>query len=173
MKISTMMKAVVLSLVLGTPAFANSDSSAVDANAMATVVKSSKGVMIRVPVNEQGQELAAGSEMRVVNDAATSSDTAKSVWDNGLDASKGPRVDSSTSADSSTHGWRRWGWNNWVGYNWGWYAPYYYTTYYPTYYYGDYVYNYGVPTYYNYYAPGYYYSYPAWGYRYYYYPRGW
>ena len=173
MKISKIFTSAVLFLMLGVPAFSASDSSAVDANAMAAAVKSSSGVMIRVPVDAQGRELAAASELRVVSDVATASDSAKlpEIWAKGVDATSNPQVDSSTNSDSSTN---RWGWNTWRPYNYGWYNSYYYNYYTPGYYYNGYTWNYGAPYYYNYYNPYVYNNvYPAWGWRYYYYPRGW
>ena len=155
----------------GLEARADSDSSAMSAVALTSSVQGSAAVMIRVPVDEQGRELAIASELRVIQqETSNSSAGLQNQWNTGLDVSTAPVVDSSTDADSST----RWGWNSWHPYSGNWYNPYYYNNYRPTYYYGGYNYNYGYPTYGNFYQPfmynGYY---PAWGYRYYYYPRHW
>lgn len=173
MKILRQISFVLLSAVAGSAAFADSDSSALDPVAVTSAVKASTGVMIRVPVDEQGRELAAGSELRVVSDAATSANVSSlpGIWSKGSDVSAAGSGDSSTDSDSSTC---HWGWNNWRVNNWGWYNNGYYNNYYPTYYYGGYTYNYSAPYYYNYYRPFVYNNYyPAWGYRYYYYARGW
>lgn len=175
MKLIKTLSSSLFAVVLSASAFADSDSSTVDSSTMAAHVQASKGVMIRVPVDQQGRELAAASEIRVVGDAATQSTGANlaDIWNRGVDATKVPQVDSSTSSDSSTSAWR-WGWNPWRPYNWGWYNPYYYNNYYPMYYNYGYTYNYGYPVYYNYYNPYVYNGvYPVWGWRYYYYPRVW
>lgn len=157
-------------VALGSPVFADRDSNAMSPEAVTTAVRTSDGVMIRVPVDEQGRELAIAAEMRVVDSSASSPSDLPSVWTSGTDMTNVPQVDSSTDSDSSTN----WGWGTWHPHLSHWYPAYYYNSYVPAYYYGGYAYNYGNPVYGNYYAPFVYGStYPAWGYRYYYYPRFW
>lgn len=148
------------------------DSSSIDANKVTAAVQNSTGVMMRVPVDENGRELTAGTELRVTNASGVDAAAANlpNIWDSALDVTKVPQKDSSTAdhGDSST----RWGWNSYyVGV--GWNNNYYYNWYTPTYYYGGYSYTYGNPYYYNVYRPYYYNGYNVYGYRYYYYGRRW
>lgn len=172
MKVLSMFGAAVLALTSLSAHADNGDSSSIDARAVTAAVQNSTGVMMRVPVDESGRELTSAAELRVVNakDSDTSAANLANLWGSALDVSKVPQKDSSTdSGDSSTH----WGWNRWY-YGGGWNSNYYYYNYYrPTYYYGGYNYTYGNPYYYNYYQPYYYNGYNCWGYRYYYYGRGW
>ena len=173
MRFGNIFTATIVALGLNSLALGSSDSVLSDSSAMVTVVKSSKGAMIRVPVDNEGRELLSAAELRVVNDSVTKNDTSKlpQAWDRGLDVTNAPVRDSSTSSDSSTRG-HFWGWNPWRWNYVGWYNPYYYTGYWPSYYYNGYTYSYGAPYYYNYYYPSYFDS-PYWGYRYYYYPASW
>jgi hypothetical protein len=155
-----------------TAGLADEDSSA-DAQARFTqTVEDAGGVVLRVPINEQGQELASAAEMRVVSGDVDTSTNLPEAFRTGVDAGQAPALggDSSTDADSSTYGW----YGGWRGY--GWYPSYYYNSYYPRYYsYGNY-YNFGYPYYrnyyynsyrpnWNYYGLGNYYGYRYYGYR--------
>lgn len=145
-----------------------------DSSAVTSAVKASKGAMIRVPINDAGQELLSGAELRLLSETMSKDEASNmpQAWEAGVDVTKSPMADSSTSADVSTHG-HFWGWNAWRWSNVGWYTPYYYAGYWPSYYYGGYTYSYGSPYYYNYYYPSYFDNNPYWGYRYYYYPASW
>ena len=174
MKIGYALMASILALGLTPLGFAADETGVKDSSAMVGAVKSSKAAIIRVPIDDQGRELLSSAEMRLVQESVASSDqsTIPKVWENGLHVANTPTVDSSTSGDTSTHGYR-YGWNPWYWGNAGWYAPNYYTGYWPSYYYNGYSYSYGSPYYYNYYSPSYVNNYPAWGHRYYYYPAAW
>ena len=169
MRYSGKLATMVFALALSGPVMADPDSNAMSPEAATAAVRASDGVMIRVPVDDQGRELAVASELRVIDTNAAAPSDLPSVWDSGTDMSRVPQVDSSTDADSSTF----WGWHSWRSNVNNWYPAYYYNSYVPAYYYGGYAYNYGYPVYGNYYAPFVYGGYPAWGYRYYYYPRFW
>lgn len=147
---------------------ADRDSSAIDSQALTSLVQESTGVVLKVPINAQGEELRSGTELRVVNatNMSTRSENLPNVWSAGVDSSNTPQVDSSTdSGDSST-----WGWNRWNNY-YGWSNNCYSNWYQPTYYYYGTNYNYGYYNYYNHYQPYYYNGYNYAGYRYYYYIR--
>jgi hypothetical protein len=154
-------------------AWADDDSSADASGGYTEYVKQSEAVVIKVPINERGEELVEAAEMRTyAGDAVTSSDNVKikAAFEVGETIEGTPQLsDGDISRDSSTWGWRGWhgrhGYN--YGYNYGYYNNYYYN-YSPSYYGGGGYYNYGSPYYYdNYnYGGGSYY-----GYRYYYYPR--
>ena len=166
---------VVLSL--GLP-FASAALAAPDSNADADggfhkTVAHSSAVMIKVPIDQHGDENTNAAEMRLITNGskAQPADFA-SAWAAGTDVSKQPVVtkpgaagDTSTATDSST--WGSWGWGNWYG--WGWSYDFYYT-YQPFYYYYPAYYYYSTPFYYSYYGG---YGSPYWGYRYYYYPACW
>jgi hypothetical protein len=160
----------VIAVAVSAVSFADTDSSAIDSRAMTAKIEHSTGVVLRVPINAAGQELGEAAEMRVVKSADSSTSSSQdlvSLFNAGVDASKVPQLDSSTtSGDTSTcWGWRRW------NYGYGWNNRYYYTNYQPTYYYYGNTYNYSYRSYYNYYSPYYYNNYNCWGYRYYYYYR--
>lgn len=169
MRHSGKLATMVFALALSGPVMADHDSSAISPEAVTSAVRASDGVMIRVPVDDQGRELAGASELRAIDTNASAPSDLPSVWNAGTDMTNVPQVDSSTDADSSTF----WGWHSWRPYVNNWYPAYYYNSFVPAYYYGGYAYNYGYPVYGNYYAPFVYGGYPAWGYRYYYYPRFW
>ena len=153
-------------LVLGSATAAlaaNGGDSDADASAgFVKTVQQSTAVMIRVPVNDKGQENTDAAELRVYTgpDASTSSNLA-AAFEAAKPANSQPSVSAADiSKDSSTHGW--YGWNRC-----GWQTNYYYY-YQPTYYCGGSYYRYYQPTYYTYYTqPNY------CGYRYYYYHRYW
>ena len=154
--------------------FADSDSSAMDSSTMTAVVENSGAVMIRVPVDADGHELSSAAEMRVT--AAVDASTLAALptaWNDGIDMTRAPILDSSTDSDSSTN---HSGWNQWNNYNSGWGNTNYnrnscYNNYRPVYYnYGN-QYSYSNPRYYNTYQPFNYGNYSCHGYSYYYYPR--
>jgi len=150
-------------LMLGLAASANADDSNADAPiGFAAAASGAQGVILRVPVNERGEENTDAAEIRFLHESMSglSEAAVATAWDRAITAEaddtllgrSGPQVD--PRADSSTWGWNWWRWNGWV-------RPYYYATYWPTFYYnGWYRYNY--------------YSYWNWGYyRYYYYNWYW
>lgn len=160
--------ALIGSLCFGAvPLFGDGDSSS-DAPGWAQRVQASQGVVVRVPVNDRGEELTSAATARLSD--STSSQTAgagiKAAYENGTDLSNAGRLSdtsTNTSRDSST-----WGWYSW-NYDYGWRNNYYYDSYRPYYTYGGNYWYYGNPYSYSYYYPSDYY----WGYNYYYYPRYW
>lgn len=163
----------ILLMIGSALAFADTDSSAIDERALTAAVQQSSGVMMKVPVDAQGQELPGAAELRVVNAESSSTDAANlpALWNTGVDASSAPQQDTNVTTgdgDSSTN--RFWGWNRWRG-GWGWTPNVYYNWYRPVYVNRGVYYNYGRPYYYNNYYPYNYRGYNYWGYRYYYYPR--
>ena len=184
MKMSQFLKSAVLglSLVAAAPAFASDDSSA-DAAPGFRDASTSAGVLIRVPIDEQGRELTNAAEMRVHKGANLGNQSVdlKAVFDSATSIpAEAVARDSSTSAsgDSSTNhsgyndGYNSCnnGWSSWYG-NSGWQPSYYYSSYTPTYYYYSTTYSYSQPQYYNYYTN--YNSCDYYGYRYYYYQHSW
>lgn len=171
-KILKAVLSVAMTAGLSATAFSQGDSSA-DASGFSDV-QASTGVMIRVPINAQGQELSSAAELRVYKDSDTSApadlfsafaaatavnssqvasagDTSTSYGDNGWDDYRG-------GSYYNNYGSNRYG---------GWQSNNYYYNYQPTYnYYGN-CYSYSRPYYHDYYSHGggYY------GYRYYYYSR--
>lgn len=144
------------------------DSSADVDGGFNRLVRSSEAVMIRVPINDRGQENTGAAEIRVHqgDGQVGAPQDFVTAWDSSQDGSNQPvqSLDDSDTSDSSTW-W--WGWRAWRHH--GWYNNYYYS-YRPAYfYYGNY-YSYSTPYYYNNY---YGYTSPVYGYRYYYYPRYW
>jgi hypothetical protein len=100
------------------PMLANDDSSAMDSSTMTAAVENSSGVMIRVPFDAEGHELTAAAEMRVTGSFDSSTQGAlPATWENGVDMTTAPQLDSSTDSDSSTN---HSGWNQWSSNNWGW-----------------------------------------------------
>jgi hypothetical protein len=151
-------------LLLGAPLAQAADDRDTSADASHAAVSDSGGVILRVPINAQGEENTDAAELAVTSQSGdVPASQLPQVWTDAtvMDRSTAIAQDSSTSSDSST-----WGWSRWYGY--GWRSPYYYSYYTPSYrYYGSYYPYYG--SYYGYY-PSYYNYY---GYRYYYYPRYW
>ncbi len=133
------------------------DSSADVAGGFDKVIEKSQGVMIRVPINEKGEENTNASELRVYmgSQKVTSSAELEQAWDNSEQHDQIPELSSvDTTKDSSTFGWWRW-------HGYGWNYPYWYSSYRPAFYWGGNSWNYGSPIWYdNWY----------WGNRYYYYP---
>lgn len=139
-------------------AWADDDSSAIAGEGFVHQVQQSTGAILRVQINQQGEELVSSAETRVVNSAPTSTASLPAAFAAAPSTSDQPVVtgDSSTSADSSTWGW--------------YYGSYYGSYYYPSYYYSYYPSYYYYGSYYPYYYSSYYSYYP---YRYYYYGRYW
>jgi hypothetical protein len=139
--------------------FADQDTSADAANGFASTLARAPGVILQVPIDSQGRELADSARMHVVTRPVSTAIELENAFANGIDASHQPQISKEDVAkDSSTFGWYTYSY-----YPYGSWAPaYYYYTYTPVYYYGGYYYNYGPPVYY----------YNNWynSYRYYYYP---
>lgn len=160
-KLAMLGSALGCCLTFAVPALADgpTDTSSDVAQGFLADVQATKAVVIRVPINEQGEENTSAAMMRMYQ-----GDTDLSQGQEIVDAfTSGKSVDSQptfsdTPTDSST-----WGWYGYRGY--GWRSPYYYYGYRPYAYYGGYSYRYYTPSYYSYYGSYYPYS----GYRYYYY----
>jgi hypothetical protein len=146
------------------------DSSADAANHFLRDVQSSRGVILRVPINERGEEYAPEATMRIVPDS-TDSVTATDLlttWENSKPLDESLQLSADSPTDSST-----WGWYGWRGGS-SWYRPYYYSSYSPSaYYYGS---RYSYSPYYHssyysgrYYGGSYYGGSGYYGHRYYYY----
>ena len=175
MKITQILKSAVLGLglIAAAPAFADGDSSA-DAAPGFRDASTSAGVIIRVPIDEQGRELTDAAEMRVHGGADLDNQSVdlKAAFETAtVIPSDAVAHDTSTSHNGGGgNNSCNYGWNSWYG-NSGWQPSYYYSTYTPTYnYYGN-SYSYNQPSYYNYYTN--YDSCNYYGYRYYYYHHGW
>lgn len=157
-----MVKGLLLGLALvAAPAFAGDDSSSDAAGGFGASVGGAEGVVIKVPIDAQGQELTDAAEIVLHGgqDISTSGDF-KAAFEHGVPATNQANVsDADISRDSSTSGWygRR---------SCGWERNYYYS-YQPTYYYRSVYVTFSVYSYRDYYYPGsdYY------GYRYYYHRR--
>ena len=152
----TILSAVLAWGMFGSFAYAQTHDSSADAAAgFVDKVEKSKGVILRVPMNEKGEVNVGKAEMRLhVNGSKI--DKAQDLvnaWKASDTIANQPSVNNGETIDSSTHGW--WRYNYYRNY---WAPSYYYFSYIPTYYYfgSAYRYNYG-------------YTYPYYGYRYYYY----
>jgi hypothetical protein len=149
------------------------DSSADAQNRYTNTVADSGGVVLRVPIDQQGRELASSAEMRVVGHLDDSTNLPE-AFRTGTDAATAPTLNATDSSTDASRDSSTWGWYGYRGN--GWYPNYYYNSYYPRYYsYGNY-YNYGYPyynnyyynsyrPYWNYYGLGNYYGYRYYGYR--------
>lgn len=167
------MALAVAPVILAGTASAQQDSSSNLVNGFSQVSQG-KGLMVRVPVNAQGQEDGRLAEVRVPFSASVNSNDVNQLA-RAFDASTkiSPSMFDVTN-DSSTHlnfGGYGYGWN--YGYYYGWQNPNYFYSYNWGYAYNNYTYVYATPYYSTYYAPYYYNNYNYYGYRYYYYPRGW
>jgi hypothetical protein len=148
----------VLLFGTGPRAMGDDDSSSDAPVGFAAIAGTAKGVILRVPVNANGEENTDGAEMRFHRGGpnSLSSGTVVSVWDKGIKAAEddillgknGPAVN--PNGDSSTWGWYRWYWNGWM-------YPYYYTWYRPTFYYYNHLYSYPNYSYWTYNTYRYYY----------------
>lgn len=135
------------------------DSNA-DATGFSHDIQNTHGVVLRVLINDKGEENTAEAIMRMdqKETPVTASSDLRTIWDDSKPIDDATQLSTDTPIDSST-----WGWYGYRGYN-GWVQPYYYRSYYPSaYYYGN-LYNYAPRYYSSYYYPNY-----GYGYRYYYY----
>lgn len=159
------MAAAALTLSVPT-VFATDDVATDKAPNNAATVSVPDAVMIRVPIDQAGQEYTNAAELRVINGYGryATGDLA-TLFNYGQPVTKDQILNQKTASKDYWYGW-----NNWYGN--GWYYNYYYN--YSPYYsyyngYGNpYYYYYSYPSYYNYYGYGYY---PYYGYRYYWYAR--
>ena len=138
------------------------DSSA-DSNEFSSQIEKSQGVILRVEINDKGEENTDSASLKLYDGDEPVSDNVDiaSIFETATDASNQPQVD--PNSDSSTF----FGWHSYRGH--GWQNPYYYGHYRPYYNHYGYGYGYGYNGYHrNYWNRG-------WnhGYRYYYYPRYW
>ncbi len=177
MNISNITKrwALVAGMVFGFApnAFADGGDSSADAGSFTEVVKAAKGVIIQVPINEQGQELPEQADIRVYGGERvidTNTDAIAGAFSQATPAAAVPEISQAdVDRDSSTS----WGWyGGYRGYGRGWSSGYYYN-YRPSYYYSGSYYRYGSPYYYNNYYGYSYGGYSYYGSRYYYYPYYW
>jgi len=136
------------------------DSSADAIRGFTDKVEASKGFILRVPINEDGEEYNDGATARLHVDGTdvADPDDIAAAWEESMDINNQPQLDDDELSDSSTWGW--WGWRGR-----GWSRPYYYYSYRPSYNYYGYRYTYSTPVYYTTYNYNPYY----YGYRYYYY----
>jgi len=163
-------------LVLGPPAFADGDSSSDARDGFVETLKETDGLIIKVPINEKGEELVSaaetiihrGGDLTSESDYATAFASGEPV---DIDAAV---TELDVASDSATSGWYygRAHYNNYRYYQTpGYYSTNFYRTYYPSYYsYGTY-YRYARPTYRTYYGNRSIYG--NYGHRYYYYGRRW
>jgi len=159
------------------------DSSADAASGFDSLMNESSGVLVRVPVNDRGEENTDVAELRAYTGdvGPVEAGDLKTAWERGVDIGAHPAVAGAitdTPTDSSTSRYNnRYNWNRWS--NRGWSAPGYYShyrPYYQPYYrhnaYNPYGYYYGAPIvrpYYNGYFGGSLGYYPR--YNTYWYPR--
>jgi hypothetical protein len=136
------------------------DTSANAPSGFGSVIQKSKGVILRVPVNADGEENTDASEIRFVQEDSRleASERLPSAWDRAVAVDKKDEavlgkntVSKNPADDSSTWGWYYWHWNGWM-------RPFYYYYYVPTFYYFNYWYSYPVYSFWNF-----------GGFRYYYY----
>lgn len=147
------------------------DSSADASAGFHTSVEASQAVMIRVPVNANGEEDTTAAAIRVYTGpqvTGTPSDFA-TAWNSAVDGTSQPVVNTAGDSSTSMFNGGYYGWYNPYRYN-GWYSNYY-SNYYPQYYYSGSYYNYGYPYYSNYSNNWYYGNGYNYYYRYYWYPR--
>jgi hypothetical protein len=152
----------VLALLPALPSLAQSDTSASAPEGFRDAVLASQGVVLRVPINERGEENTAASEMRLSSVAVADGSAIESAFAAAQPIGAEAVIAGGESSDSSTCGW--YSWNGSYGNSWA--SPYYYSSYTPSYTYYDttysYSYSYSYTTRYSSYTPSY---------RYYYYPR--
>jgi hypothetical protein len=148
--------AVMLTVGFGTSAFADGDDSAIARGGFAAAVHASKGVVLRVEINANGEEKRDSATMRLhVGDApvAAAADV-QTAFARGVDASSQPQLNPEDINRDSSTGWCRYRHHGWA-------APYYYATYTPVYYNVGYAYTFQTAAWYTVW------SYPV-SYRYYY-----
>ena len=148
--------ALTLFPTFASPLFADGDTSADASRGFGALIQETKGVILRVPINAQGEENTNAVEVRFVTNTVNTGDssTAVTLWDSAKVPPNSAEFQGTNAPDrdSST-----WGWYNWYGY--GWRNPYYYYSYYPTYYYYGNYYSYRPYWYYNSYYGNYWYRY--------------
>lgn len=169
---------LLLSSLLMTSPMAFADDSSSDArDGFLNVLQSSEGLIVKVPVNEAGEELVSEAETRIYKgDALTSTSDYATAFETGTTVSTDAVVtERDLAADSSTSGWY-YGSPQYSSYSYyrtpGYWSRDYYRSYYPSYY------SYG--SYYPYYQPSWrtytghrYPQYGHYGHRYYHYGRRW
>ncbi len=146
--------------MFGNVVLADGDTSANLPGGFAALVQKSKGVVLRVEIDQLGREKMDSATMRVHSGSrdVRSIAEAQIVFENGVSTDGEPQLSKADlSRDSNTHGWWRYRWAGWA-------PAYYYYNYTPVYYSYGYAYRYAYPTYYTVTATTYY---PV-GYRYYY-----
>jgi hypothetical protein len=186
MKANLKLLSVAALLSFGGVAFAQDDSSADAAAGYAPVVAESQAVVLRVPVDANGIENAAGAELRVSAEAIDSATAAVDAFQAGTPVAKETLFDANSDSSTSRYGYGGYnsygcGWNTYSNYGYG--SSYGgYSNYRPTYTYNysnswSYSYSNSYSSYsygnrYNYYTytPSYRYcgdSYASWGHRWY------
>ena len=167
---------VASALLLGPVAFADGDSSSDARDGFVETLKETDGLIIKVPINEKGEELVSEAETAMHRGGGL---TSESDYATSFTAGEPIEVDAAVTetdvaSDSATSGWY-YGGSHYSAYRHcrtpGYYSINYYNTYYPSYYsYGNY-YRYSRPSYRTYYGSHNPYGY--YGHRYYYYGRRW
>jgi len=176
MSITKMRTVLVASaLLLGPVAVADGDSSSDAQDGFVNTLKETDGLIIKVPINEKGEELVSEAQTALHSGGALTPES-----DYATAFSSGETVDvnaavtaTDVASDSATSGWY-YGRTHYSTYNHyrtpGYYSTNFYRTYYPSYYsYGTY-YQYSRPTWRTYYGHR---SPIGFGHRYYYYGRRW
>lgn len=152
------MLTLAMSFVLGSQVvWGQTDSSADARDGFVAEVERSQAVVLKVPINELGEEDTSRAEMRLLTKEVLveSLRDVQTAWDQSRDISEQPVISDDEIVDGST-----WGWFGWRSYHRRWAPAYYYSNYRPVYC------NYG-----NYYRYGASHYYSSYSYRYYYYPR--
>lgn len=167
---------LAFAMALAPQAFASDDSSSDARNGFIGTLQHSEGLMVKVPVNEAGEELVSEAETRIHSGEAIGSE---SDFAEAFDAAAMAEVDQTVTDaqianDSSTSGWyyspRSYSYYRYYSTP-GYWSRGYYSSYYPSYYDSGRYYSYSRPYFRTYYRPT---SYsPYYGYRYYYYGRYW
>lgn len=140
----------------------NIDSNADQSGGFTEIANKVQGVMIRVPINENGEENTNLADLRVFKGLPNELVPVdlESTWNESEPLNGIPQISNQDiTKDSSTYGVFRW-----QGSGWG--HPYHYASYRPRFYANGYYWRFGAPRYYD---QGLYSGYN--GYRYYYYPR--
>jgi hypothetical protein len=163
-------------LMLSPVAFADGDSSSDVQHGFITTLQASEGLIIKVPINEAGEELVSEAETRITTEAVGSESDYATAFDSGTAVNLDEAVtEFDVAADSATYGWY-YGRSHYRDYSHyrtpGYWSSSYYRSYYPSYYsYGSY-YPYYRPTFRTYYG-SYGHHYRHYGHRYYHYGRRW
>lgn len=165
-RIAKVIVALAVTGFMAQPALADDqirDGASDAANGFLAKVQGANAVVLRVPVNAQGEENTSAATMRLYageTRATANSSAIETIWNSSTDIGNVPKVTDQSIRDGAT-----WGWGGYRS-NYGWQGGYNYYNYRPyAYYYGNY-YNY---TNYGYNNPYYYTNYTGnYGYRYYY-----